>query len=100
MKTFDEQEFDRFLSEVSEKPNWIKMHPLTWNGFWYIKPHSLFWGRVFRKLGRLLKSRRIYWLGLPIVWLEGYKEYFNPSTTKVYDIYDENGHTVFVELKD
>ena len=97
--TFNAKAFDRFLSKNSMRPNWIQMHPDVWSGFWYVKRHSQFWGKILRRTGRLVKSRRIYWLGLPIVCAKGFKEIIDENV-EVEDIYDEIGHTFILRFKD
>jgi len=60
------------LAEQKSQTYSAVMHPMLWNGFWYI-------GRVipfFRWLGRKLHSRRLYWLGFQVEWVQGIKELF------------------------
>lgn len=70
------EDFDRFLSENCVKPEYILVHSLIWNGFWAIKRRPRIVSNIFRRIGRKLKSKRIYWIGLPIYWVEGIKIYF------------------------
>jgi hypothetical protein len=45
-----------------------------WNGYWYVGQIHPLRSVVFRWLGKTLKSRRLYWIGLPIRWVEGLKD--------------------------
>lgn len=56
------------------------MHPWLYNGGWWVKRRRWSWrnrkfARVFRWLGRKLKSRGIYWLGYPVEWFAGIKNW-------------------------
>ena len=73
-------EFDRFLSENSNKPELIIMHPSIWNGYWSMKRRPKFVSVLFRFLGRRMKSKRLYWIGLSIYWVEGLKKEFSEGT--------------------
>ena len=73
------EDFDRFLSESNTPPEWIIMHPSVWSGFWSIKPIPKPIKRVFRFLGRKLKNRHMYWIGLPLFWVDGMKEIIDPE---------------------
>ena len=49
----------------------VVLHPLIWNGYWYFgrgKP-------ILRWLGRKLHNKYIYWLGRPIRWITGVKDW-------------------------
>jgi hypothetical protein len=69
------EEFDRFLAQEGSKPDCIFVSPIIWTGYWGV--HSIFpvpIRKLFRKIGRKLHSRYIYWLGFPIYWVVGLEE--------------------------
>lgn len=70
------KEFDEFLSENGLKPNQMYVHPLIWNGYWSITKRPKWFSRFFRFLGRRLHSRRLYWIGFSIYWVDGLKTLF------------------------
>lgn len=69
-------EFDRFLSESSEKPEWIIMNPSVWTGYWDIKPIPIPIRVIAKWLGKLIHNRAIMWVGLPLYWVDGLSSYF------------------------
>jgi len=75
-------EFDKFLSGACVKPEWIIVHPKIWNGYWYIDGKSMF-SSIYKWLGRKLHSRRIFWLGLRLVWVNGLRYYVDPDKWKL-----------------
>lgn len=79
------KDFDRYLSENEVKPTYIIMYPLVWNGYWRMNRGNPFIRKIFRILGHKLNSKRIYWMGRPIRWETGMKEFI--KDTEFYDIY-------------
>lgn len=77
MAMSDDDIYDAFIGLHSMAGAFFAMiavlDPEIWNGFWYIPGHP--GGKLFRKLGHLLHSRRIFWLGMPIRWIPGFKDY-------------------------
>lgn len=81
------KDFDKLLSENSVVPEWVLIHPSIWNGYWsIIKRPNCF--RIFRKAGRLFRSRRLYWLGLSIYWTDGLKNFFPEDFVPTEVFYD------------
>jgi hypothetical protein len=80
-------EFDRFLSDGSAKPKWVYMSPWIWNGYWAIKPINPFVRFMGRRLGRLLHNKYIYWVGLPLYWVGGFKDAYPNTNLKQTDLY-------------
>ena len=77
MKAFD---FDKLLSgsDSLDKPRYVIIHPHLWNGKWRLRYHLANGVSSFiRKLGRTFSNKYIYWLGLPIYWEKGVKDYIN-----------------------
>lgn len=82
-------QFDKFLSDNREIPTLVFMHPSIWNGYWAIKKRTKFVSSMFRFLGKKLKSRRVYWLGLSLYWVDGlkdWKEFEGIEPEEVYEI--------------
>jgi hypothetical protein len=67
-----ENAYEYLKKQADENGEWyVIVHPKIWNGYWFVERHIPF----LRWLGRKLHSRRIYWLGLQIVWVEGMKDW-------------------------
>jgi hypothetical protein len=70
-------EIDKILRELQEpESTWVIMHPKIWNGYWYIDskiPKIIM--NLFRSVGRFFHNKYLYWIGLPIRWEAGMKEY-------------------------
>lgn len=83
------QDFDKFLSDNSVVPEWVFMHPSVWNGYWSVIKRPR-WFKVFKAIGRIMRNRRVYWLGLSIYWVDGLKTVFPEDAiiTEVKDIFD------------
>lgn len=82
---FTDESFDRFLSESCVKPKWVYMAPHIWSGYWELKPINPIIKKVFRKLGKLLHNRSIFWAGLPLYWVTGIKEIYPELTSQYFD---------------
>lgn len=50
---------------------YVIVNPEIYNGYWYVRRSIPF----LRWLGRKLHSRRVYWLGLQIEWIQGMKDW-------------------------
>jgi hypothetical protein len=88
--SFDVQEFDRFLSDACTRPDWVIVHPLIWNGHWGIKYNTKPFGKFFRLVGKTTKNKYIYWLGIPIYWVKGWKELYPHITAQIIDFSNED----------
>lgn len=80
--TFSVQNFDNFLREVtniegniSPREYYLPIHPKVWNGYWNIMPYPAWIRVIFKYLGRKLHNKYLYWVGLPLYWVKGLKEY-------------------------
>jgi hypothetical protein len=71
MSKFSTKEMDKFLSENSTKPNWILAHPDVIWGYFFKKRVSRLRCVFFTRLGRLTRNKYIYWIGFPVVFIEG-----------------------------
>ena len=74
----DELEFGEHIRQESKKEarkveKFIVNFFYLWSGHWQIVEKSLF----LRRLGRFLHSKRIYWLGLNVRWVEGLRDVLN-----------------------
>jgi hypothetical protein len=83
------RDFDKFLSEVSTKPGIVILHPSIWNGYWSIHKVPRIASVVFRFLGRKLRSRKLYWIGLPLYWVYGLKEWSELEGIKPVEVSEE-----------
>lgn len=70
---YNAKDFDTFLSDNSLRPDHIIMHPSVWNGYWSIAKRPRWVSNFFKRLGRLLGSRKIYWIGMSLYWVDGLK---------------------------
>ena len=50
---------------------YVILNPMIYNGYWYVSRVI----PLFRWLGRKLRSRRIYWLGFQLQWVDGMKDW-------------------------
>ena len=93
MSIFSAEAFDKFLSEDCAKPSYVLVHSDMWNGFWMYKYSPKWFSPIIRKVGRLINSPRIYWLGRPLVWQDGMSKYIPNAVSEI----NENG-AYFIEL--
>lgn len=73
------KEFNKILEQVRQDamiPGIIVVNTKVWNGYWSIIKRPKLISKIFRWIGRKLKSRKIYWFGLSIFWQEGLKNFF------------------------
>lgn len=85
-------DLDKLLSDTTTHPEWIIMNPSVWNGYWDTKSIPSYIRHPFRLLGKLLRNKYLYWIGLPIYWVDGLKLYYPDAYVSIELINIEDAH--------
>ena len=79
------KDFDKFLSESAAYPEYVYVHPDIWLGYFWKPGVSRIRHRFFTKLGRFLNIKQIYWIGFPVVFIDGISKLYPEIQTKWLD---------------